>query len=220
MLAELSEDFEAETGVELSFTFAASGTLASQIREGAPIDVFLSANAGFMEELANDGFVVPDSLAHFADGVLVMVGSIGSPLDSHSLPGNQFISHVAVANPELAPYGAAAKRFLEDSGQWRGVEAKIVFGESVLQALQFVRSGNADVGFVPRSLVIPNLPSGITSVQEITEADRLAQTVGVVSATDTPLLAGQFVDFLASSPLVGGVLAKNGYQAPRGGRAQ
>ena len=71
LLTELADEFEAETGVQLSFTFSASGALAQQIREGAPIDVFVSADARFMEDLANDGFVATDTLAHFADGVLV-----------------------------------------------------------------------------------------------------------------------------------------------------
>ncbi len=174
-----------------------------------------------MEGLANDGLVAPETVTHFADGALVMVASIDPPPDPTSLAEDPDVSHVAVANPELAPYGAAAKRHLEATGQWSGLASKVVFSESVRQALQFVRSGNAEAGFVPLSLVSPTPPPGVTVVERVpVSAGALPQTIGRVAETERAQLADMFIAFLSSDPHAREALLRFGYAAPESGGAQ
>ena len=201
--------------MELVYDFSSSGTLAHQIREGAPIDVFASADTRFMEALANDGFIAPDSVAHFADGALVAVASIATPPDPDFLSQDPDVVHVALANPELAPYGAAARHYLEETGQWSDLTPKIVFSENVRQALQYVSSGNAEVGLVPLSLVTPDPPPGVTVIAVLpVSGGLLSQSIGIVSGTENRPEAERFLEFLLTDLLAHQALRRYGYMTP------
>ena len=131
--------------------------LAEQIRQGAPFDVFLSANREFVAKLAGpDGSIDPGRTRSnpYARGALVLaVNTIFDPkVKTPGRPRRPEVKAIAIANPETAPYGMAAKQALERAGLWEALKPKIVPAESVRQALQFVQSGNADVAFVGRSI--------------------------------------------------------------------
>ncbi|MCI0778489.1 MAG: molybdate ABC transporter substrate-binding protein [Chloroflexi bacterium] len=201
-LRAFADAFEAETGVRVTLLPAASGTIARQIEEGAPIDVFASADPAYMERLAAGGFVEPGSVRSFGEGSLVMVATVGrsETVDwSTPLRGDESVRFVAIANPRTAPYGAAAVEALKGAGLWEALEPKVVYGESVAQALQFVRTGNADVGLVAASLVHDGLADGL-AVYEVEPGlyEPIAEQVGIVSASEHRELAERFVEALAA----------------------
>jgi molybdate transport system substrate-binding protein len=137
-----------------SFSFGATGLLAKQIAEGAPFDVFAAANLSFVDDAIKAGACEADTKAIYAEGRIVLwtKGAAGLPLASLADLARPEIVHVAIANPDHAPYGKAAKEALVKSGVWDAIEKKIVYGENVQQTLQFAQSGNADVAIVALSL--------------------------------------------------------------------
>lgn len=218
MLRNVEGVLEYQLGVDITYSFGASGTLAEQLRQGAPVDVFISADATFTEDLANDGILDTATLNAFAEGRLVAVTSLEPATDPSAATAvlDPRVEHVALANPEIAPYGRAAERFLRSAGVWEAIEPRIVFGESVAHAFQFVSSGNAEIGFVPLSLFLAMDRSGLTLVEGLpsTAHQPLTQTAGVVFASDALVPAGMFVAAL-SGPVVTLALERFGY-APAG----
>ena len=160
----LGQDFKAETGREVVFTFGSTGLLARQIREGAPFDVFAAANVSFVEEAVAAGACDGSTQAPYARGriaVWVREGRAPSPAE---LADPRFV-RIAIANPEHAPYGMAAREALERVGVWAAVEPRLVYGENVRQTLQLAETGNADAAIVALSLVIKR-PGGAWALVE------------------------------------------------------
>ncbi len=150
----LAAAFKQERGMEVDTTLGASGQLAEQVRQGAPFDVFLSANRGFVDRLVRSGSIRADSVRPYAQGKLVIVINpiFGLKVRTMDDLKGEKIKSIAIANPETAPYGMAAKQALERAKLWDALKPKLVPAESVRQALQFVESGNAEVAFVGRAL--------------------------------------------------------------------
>lgn len=149
----LGAAFLAETGQEIAFSFGASGALYAQAVQGAPFDAFLSADATAPARLVADGLGVPDSLFTYAVGRLVLFSSSQDYVTGpESLTGA--FSHIAIAEPDAAPYGLAAMQTLDALGLTESLQAKFVIGQNMAQAYQFVATGNAELGFVARSQVI------------------------------------------------------------------
>ncbi len=153
---EVGKAFEKATGRKVSFSFGATGLLAKQIEEGAPFDVFAAANVSFVDDVVKAGACVADTRATYAEGriVLWMRSDGGRGVSSVADLARPEIVHVAIANPDHAPYGKAAKEALVKAGVWDAVAKKIVYGENVQQTLQFAQSGNADVAIVALSLAM------------------------------------------------------------------
>lgn len=146
--------FTAESGKEVVFSFGASGMLARQLAEGAPFDVFAAASVAFVDEAAASGACEAATKRLYARGGLVMwVREGAAPASIAALADPRFVK-IAIANPEHAPYGAAARAALAAAGVWHAVAPRLVFGENVRQALQLAESGSADVALVSLSLVI------------------------------------------------------------------
>ena len=214
LFTELEQPFEEESGIDVTFTFGASGTLARQIEQGAPIDVFISANADYVDRLVTDELVVRSSVLTFGRGRLAIVTGPDAPFEPPPpdaavdglfeaqkayLAG---VGRLAIANPEVAPYGEAAKALLVDHGMWDAVQPNLVFGENVLQVLQFVESGNADAGLVSFSFVARRRLDGVVVhpiVPAVIEDAPLEQTAAVVADSAHPEGAQLFVDFLLSA---------------------
>ncbi|HEY2156060.1 MAG TPA: molybdate ABC transporter substrate-binding protein [Isosphaeraceae bacterium] len=192
----LASRFKADTGIDVEVAFGASGRFAAQIKQGAPFDLFLSANRTFVDDLAKSGAIRPDSVRPYARGTLVLV--VNKLFDPgvkgiDDLAGDK-IKTVAIANPDTAPYGAAAKQLLERAKLWEKVKPKVVQGESVRQALDFVESGNAEAGFVGKAIAdveavrsVPLPPDGY---------DPIIQAMGIVADSKRLIDAGQFASFL------------------------
>ncbi len=195
---KLAQGFDSD----ITIIAGASGTLAAQLRQGAPMDLFISADQHFTDALAASGILSPDSIAGLARGELVAVTTLppspNSALDDAAeFAAEPFIRHVALANPELAPYGAAARQYLRNAGMWDIIASRIVYGENAAQTLQFVAAGSADLGFVPLSLA---LASGEPKLRRLAplppkaSAD-LVVTAGVVSASPQAGLAERFLTY-------------------------
>jgi len=154
---EVAEAFEKDTGVRVKLIFGSTGLLTRQIEEGAPFDLFAAANVSFAEKAAVSGACIADTKALYARGHIVIWSSpeakIAPPKDIADLKDARFLK-IAIANPETAPYGMAAKQALESAGIWKDVERRIVYGENVKQTLQFAETGNADAAIVALSLAI------------------------------------------------------------------
>ena len=145
--------------------YGSSGTLFAQIENGAPFDVFLSADVSFPRRLSESGRAQKESLFLYATGHLVVWVPETSPLDVAQLGARALldsrIRKVAIANPEVAPYGAAAVAALKYLGVYDALQLKLVRGENVAQAAQFVQSGAADAGIISLSLALsPKMKGG------------------------------------------------------------
>jgi molybdate transport system substrate-binding protein len=151
---ELGKLYETRTGQKVTFSFGASGALAKQLSQGAPFDLFAAANAAFVDDAVKSGACDGASKAFYARGHVVLWTKKGGTI-VHSLADLQSpdIKHIAIANPEHAPYGKAAREALTKAGLWPALESKIVLAENVRQALQFAQTGNAEVAIVALSLV-------------------------------------------------------------------
>jgi molybdate transport system substrate-binding protein len=155
VLTELATKYKSQTGNEVRLSFGASGNLTQQIRNGAPFDLFFSADEEYPRQLIAEGFAVRDSLYRYAVGRLVLWVPANSTLDLSGKGVNVLIDpsvkKIAIANPLHAPYGRAAAAVLKHFGIYEKVSDRLVLGESVSQAAQFVESGNAQAGLIALS---------------------------------------------------------------------
>ncbi|MGQ7299367.1 molybdate ABC transporter substrate-binding protein [Marinobacter nauticus] len=147
--ASLVETFEASTGHQVTASFGSTGKLYAQIRNGAPFDVFMAADAQRPQLLESDGMAVPGSRFTYARGKLVLwspeTAAFISPI---AYLNEQPFSRLAIANPKTAPYGLAAQQVLEHLELWSPLQPKLVRGDSIAQTFQFIASGNAQAGLV------------------------------------------------------------------------
>lgn len=157
-LGEVITRFTPKHNVDVSVSYGSSGTFFAQLMNGAPFDLFLSADVEYPRRLAERGVAVKDSLFLYAVGRLVLWAPASSKVDVQlrGLQGltDNAIRHIAIANPDHAPYGRAAMAALQNAGVLDAVRPRLVLGESVAQALQFVQSGAADAGLVAMSLAL------------------------------------------------------------------
>ena len=142
--------FDSIYGIKCQLILNASGKITAQILHGAPYDVFLSADMNFPQQLTEAGVTASDPVV-YTRGALVLLDLSGSPIPSLNRLLNPDIRHIAVANPEVAPYGRAAIECLENMGILDQVRSKLVYGESIGQTTQFVQSGAAELGFTAGS---------------------------------------------------------------------
>jgi molybdate transport system substrate-binding protein len=152
-LQELAANYEKRTGVVVKLSFGASGALTQQIQNGAPFDVFFSADMDYPRQLIAGGQADGATLYRYAVGQLVLWVPKDSPLDVEhkgmDVLLDASVKKIAMANPQHAPYGRAAAAALKHYGLYENVSDRLVLGENVSQAAQFVESGNAQAGFVP-----------------------------------------------------------------------
>jgi molybdate transport system substrate-binding protein len=159
-LPEVAAAFERDTGLAVGLTFGSSGNFARQIRQGAPFQMFLSADESYVRDLARDGLTRDDG-ALYALGRIVIVAPRGSGVTPDgALEGLKTalregrIEKFAIANPEHAPYGKRAEEALRHAGLWRDLKDKLVLGENVSQAAQFALSGATEGGIIAYSLAL------------------------------------------------------------------
>ena len=157
-LGDLITKFGASHDVDVAVSYGSSGTFYAQLLNQAPFDVFLSADVAYPNQLAAKGLTLPQSEFTYAFGRLVLWAPASSKLDLEhdglQALTNASIAHIAIANPEHAPYGRAAVAAMKAAGVYDRVQPKLVFGENVAQAMQFVQSGAADAGIVAMSLAL------------------------------------------------------------------
>lgn len=218
-LQEIAQAFHQDTGKSVRFSYGSSGNLARQIQQGAPFELFLSANSTYVEQLYQQQKTQDQGLV-YALGHLVLLTSKKSPLtlDKH-LQGLQQAIHkgqlqrLAIANPEHAPYGVAAREVLQHLQLWTITRPHLVFGENIAQATQFVSSGAAQAGLISYSLALTPALQNSTRYLLIPTAlhQPLQQTIVLLkNASETAIL---FFNYLQQDK-ARSILSRYGYTKP------
>lgn len=216
-LPTIALQFEKETGQKIALTFGSSGNFFSQIRNGAPFDVFLSADIDYPKRLQDSGEAEPGSLYEYGRGRLVLWTRNDSGIDVRrglAVLADARVRRIAVANPEHAPYGRAAVAALRHEGLSDRVQSKFVLGENMSQAAQFAQSGSADVGVLALALALsPTLRNSGTYL-EIPESwyPPIEQAVVILTSSKQKRVARQFVDYL-KKPAALQILQSYGFAA-------
>jgi molybdate transport system substrate-binding protein len=211
----LGAQFEAETGIHPVFSFGSTAQLTQQIENGAPFDLFLSADDEHIQKLGNEHLLLPDSRSVYATGVLVM----WIPPGSHAKIGriqdlaSGDVKVIALAKPELAPYGQAAVETLTKLGLWDRVKAKIVYADNIGMAKQYGTSGNADAVFTAWSLVLKE-KGKVLPLEEALHKP-IVQEMGIMSKSANPVAARAFAAFLITGK-GREILSSHGYRVGKG----
>ncbi|HEY4360188.1 MAG TPA: molybdate ABC transporter substrate-binding protein [Bryobacteraceae bacterium] len=209
----VGSEFEARTGIHPVFSFASTAELTQQIEHGAPFDVFLSADAEHVEALDREGLLAPGSRAIYAIGVLALWIPETSPAKVSGVGdlGQPGVKTIALAKPELAPYGAAAVEAMQRAGVWDRAQPKVVYANNINAAKQFGTAGNADAVFTAYSLV-RNEHGQVIPLDDSLHRP-LTQEAGIIAKSAHPAEARRFSDFL----LKGAgreILQRFGYKLP------
>ncbi len=203
VLPQIAERFQRETGHAVTLTFGSSGNFLAQIQNGAPFDLFFSADIDYPKQLEMAGLTEPGTLYNYAIGKIVVWTRSDSGIDVRrglAALDDPRIRKIAIANPEHAPYGRAAVAALQRQQLYEKVRGKLVLGENISQAAQFVQSGNAEVGILALSLALapalassgrissfrdslyPPIDQGAVILRQSKNKDRGAPTPGVREA--------------------------------------
>jgi molybdate transport system substrate-binding protein len=218
-LKDLASRFEKKTGDKVTLSFGSSGNLSSQIQTGAPYDLFFSADIAYPQQLSATGFVEGPSLRTYAVGRLVLWVPNNSKLDPEKLKMNLLLEpsvhRIATANPKHAPYGRAAMTALEHFHLKDNVAGKLVFGENISQAAQFVQSGNAQAGLIALSLAVSPAMKDSGRYWELPTDSypELQQGVAILSASKHKPAAKAFLDYVVSAEGAS-VLEQYGFSVP------
>jgi molybdate transport system substrate-binding protein len=212
---ELGTRFTERTGVPVVFNFGSTGQLAQQIERGAPFDLFYAANKSFIEDLNAQGLVIPDTMEIYAQGRLTLWTRADRGLKPTQISDltDPAYARIAIANPEHAPYGQAAKEALEQAGIWEVVEPRLVFGENIAQTLTLADTGNVDVALVALSLSIQGSGAWSLVPAELHPQNPLIQMAAVIKGTPNEAAARQFIAFV-NSPDGHAVMKKYGFGLP------
>lgn len=219
-LTEIAEQFAREQGQRVDLVFGSSGTLARQVRDGAPFELFLSADEAFVEDLAEAG-LTRDRGTLYAIGRIVLFAPTGSPLIPSEgldalaeLLATGRVTRFAIANPEHAPYGRAAEAALRRRGLWNDLQPQLVLGDNVSQAAQFATTGNAVGGIIAYSLALaPNVRSrGAFAL--IPDADHPPLRQRMVLLKRAGAVAERFSRYV-QEPAARAILKQYGFTLPR-----
>ncbi len=210
---EVGRSFEQATGIRTVFNFGSTGMLTKQIENGAPLDIFAAANIQFIDQLERKGLIIPDTKALYARGRITIWMRGGSLLQIERLEelARVEIERVAIANPDHAPYGLAAREAMEAAGVWEAVKPKCVFGENVRQTLQYAESGNVDVAIVALSLSLQSNGRWILIPEELHRP--LDQALAILKSTTRERQARRFIEFL-NGPQGRPIMRKYGFVLP------
>ncbi len=218
-LPQLAAAYTNKTGQTVKLSLGSSGNLTNQIRNGAPFDVFFSADEQYPQQLIAEGLAAQDTLYRYAVGRLVLWVPSDSPLDLSKLGVKALldpsVKKISIANPATAPYGRAAEATLRHFGIYDQVAGRLVIGENVSQAAQFVESGNAQAGLIALSHALaPALKDkGRYWTVPLDAYPTLNQAAVVLSRSKQPDAARKFLDFLRS-PEAASLLSSYGFSVP------
>lgn len=203
---ELGESFETATGEEVTFVFGSSGRLAQQLLEGAPMDVYAAADAVYVDRVLAAGIGDPATQTTYGFGRLTIWSpdEIWENLDALVVDAD--VTTIAIANPEHAPYGAAAREALTAEGLWESVEPRLVFGENIADTHRLAATGNTDAAIIALSLAIAaDQPGAATAgsgswvlIDEDLHAPLQQDLVVITDDSDRAERARRFVDHVQS----------------------
>jgi molybdate transport system substrate-binding protein len=223
-LDEIASRFQTETSVHVKVVYGSSGNLFQQIQNGAPFDLFFSANSDYPKKLEAAGLSVPGTYYEYARGHIVLLTSSTSTLDLQQglkVLLEPSIKRIAIADPGHAPYGQAAVAALKSQGIYDQVSRKIVMGENVAQAASFVTSGAADIGIVAKSLaVLPSARAQIRFVEIPANQYPPIQQAGVLLKSSTQQEAARRFLTYIQGPEASKILQQYGFEVPSAKTAQ
>ena len=215
-MQEIVELFEKQTEHTVKLSFGSSGKFVAQIENGAPFDMFLSADEESVHKLAQSDLVVVGTSFTYAQGKLLLWSAQDHYIDDKGdiLQQGKF-THLAIANPKLAPYGAAAIDFLKKQGLFDQVQSKIVEGENISQTHQFISTGNAQLGFIALSQVFENGKVSSGSYWLVPQSDYtpIKQTAALLKLGEANPAAKALLEYL-KSPHAKAIIQKYGYELP------
>lgn len=215
---QIATAYTDETGLAVRFSSGSTGKLYAQIINGAPYDVFLAADTDRPRLLEASSDAVEGSLQVYADGKLLLVSAAPElkGQDCSEVLSNGSYKRLAIANPLTAPYGAAARAYLEAAGLWDDAKTRTIMGENISQTFQFVATGNATLGIVAASLIEgQNVPVDLVcrSVVEVPQASMLRQGGVILRSTDKLDSARSFMTFLKGKT-ARAIMISHGYAEP------
>jgi len=217
VLPELAAEYEKQSGVKLAVTYGSSGSFYAQIQNGAPFDLFFSADSAFPNWLVRARLAEADSLHVYAVGRLALWLPADCPLDPAAglkILLDPRIQKISIANPDHAPYGRAAVSALEHAGLYNQLKSKLVFGENISQAAQFVQSGSAQAGLIALSLALsPTMASGKHWDLPVDQQPELEQAVALITSSPNKKAAADFLAFLKTAP-ASGIFERYGFLLP------
>ncbi|MGP3698497.1 molybdate ABC transporter substrate-binding protein [Rhodobacter sp. NSM] len=206
---ELGAAFETATGNTVTYSFGPTGQLYAQITQDAPFQVFLSADQARPEKAEAEGLAVPGSRFTYAVGKLVLWSADPARVDGAATLKDESLTHVAIADPQTAPYGAAAVEAMKALGVFESLEPKLVQGKSISQTHQFAATGNADAGFVALSQVMAD-DSGSRWLVPQDLYTPIRQDAVLLKKGETSEAARAFMDFLKGDEAAA-IIGKYGY---------
>ena len=219
VLPEIAREFERTAAARVTVSYGSSGTFFAQIQNGAPYDIYFSADIDYPRRLVASGHADASSLYQYATGRLVLWTRKDSGIDIRgglrSLSGAR-VTRIAIANPKYAPYGRAAEAALRYEKIYDAVQGKLVLGENISQTAQLVDSGNASVGIIALSLAVGPALRARGTYTEIPAAAHppIDQAVVIISASTRKPLAREFLAYL-KRPDISGYLHTFGFAAGR-----
>jgi len=204
-MTDLAATYEKQSGVHLNLTFGSSGNFFAQIQNGAPFDIFFSADSDYPHKLNVAGLVLPNSADTYAIGELVLWSPANASLNPEKSGWQSLldpsVKKIAIANPVHAPYGRAALEALKNSGFYEKIKDKLVFGDNIAQTAQFVQSGNAQIGILAGSLILsPSFGPGYSWKIPQQQYTPLIQSVVVLKSTTHKDAALAFLAWIKTPP--------------------
>ncbi len=217
-MKEITANFEKATGCTVRLSLGSSGNFLTQIENGAPFDVFFSADIAYPKKLESEGLAAPGSTYLYAAGKIVLWTRNDSRVDvskGFAALRDPAVKKIAIANPAHAPYGRAAEEALRRAGVYDFVADRLVLGENISQTAEFVESGNADAGIVALSLVLSPTMKDKGRSWEIPENlyAPLQQGAVIVGAAANPQGARQFLEYI-KTPAAAALLERYGFVLP------
>ncbi|OLO39202.1 molybdate ABC transporter substrate-binding protein [Alkalihalophilus pseudofirmus] len=210
---EVGSLFEEETGATITFSFGSTGQLADQIANGAPFDVFAAANIKFVDQLNEKDLIFPDTQTTYAFGRIGIATLPDQPLVIEKLEDllQPEVVKVAIANPDHAPYGLAAKQALETVGIWEELQGKLVYGRNISDTLAFIETGNVEAGIIALSLYQEDNVN-FHMIEENLHAP-LEQSIAVINETNQEELSRKFIEFIMG-PVGKPIMESYGFVVP------
>lgn len=193
---EIGKLWEQETGHRVTFNMGSTGQLAQQIERGAPVDLFAAANKKFVEDLDKKGLVYADTKALYGVGRLTLWQPEGGPHEIKDIKDlmKPEIKRVAIANPDHAPYGVAAREALQSAGIWEAIQPKLILGENIKQTQQYAQTGNVDVAIAALSISVEKPGKWVLVPQELHKP--LEQMLAIPKSAAHVEEAKQFAAFI------------------------
>jgi molybdate transport system substrate-binding protein len=209
---ELAVEFEATTGHNVRVVAGSTGNFYAQIRNGAPFDIFFSADVERPTLLEEEGLALKGSRLTYAIGRLVLWSPDPSFVKGDSTLNSEYFKHLAIANPKTAPYGGAAMQTMQKLGLWEKLQPRIVMGENLGQTMGFIESGNAELGFVALSQVLdPKLKNKGSRWDVPTDLHQpIKQAVVLLEKGKANPAARAMLEFIRS-PQAQAIIARYGY---------